>query len=227
MLELYIANKNYSSWSLRAWVLMRELEIPFSERMFVFGQDGTADALASSTPSGTVPCLIDGATVVWESLAIIDYLAEDHPSVWPGERVARAWARSAACEMHAGFSALRNVCTMNCGLRVRLNAPSAALQRDIARLDRLWTDGLTRFGGPFLAGAAFSAVDAFFAPVALRVQTYDIALSAPALAYAHMLRELAPMRQWYADALQETARDEPHEAEARAAGVWIADLRRA
>jgi glutathione S-transferase len=99
------------------------------------------------------------------------------------------------------------------------------LKKEFARLDRLWTEGLTRFGGPFLAGAAFTAVDAFFAPVAFRVQTYDIPLSAGALAYAHTLRELAPMKEWYAAALQETIRDEPHEAEARAAGDWIADLR--
>jgi glutathione S-transferase len=225
MLTLYIANKNYSSWSLRAWLLMRQLDIPFEERQFMFGVPGTQAALAAATPSGTVPCLVDGDTIVWESLAIAEYLAEDHPAVWPDERRARAFARSAASEMHAGFRELRNVCTMNCGLRVRLGAPSPALLSDFARLDRLWTEGLDRFGGPFLAGSRFTAVDAFYAPVALRVQTYSIPLSERALAYAAMLRELPPMRAWYADGLRETVRDEAHEAEARAAGEWIADLR--
>lgn len=227
MLELYIANKNYSSWSLRAWLLLRQLDIPFTERQFMFGAAGTEQALAAATPSGTVPCLVDGDTVVWESLAIAEYLAEGHPAVWPAERRARAFARSAASEMHAGFRELRNVCTMNCGLRVRLHAPTPALLKDFARIDRLWTDGLDRFGGPFLAGSRFTAVDAFFAPVAFRVQTYSIPLSERALAYAAMLRDLPAMREWYDAGLRETVRDEPHEAEARAAGEWIADLRAA
>jgi glutathione S-transferase len=109
---------------------------------------------------------------------------------------------------------------------VALKEISPALQREFDRLDELWTEGLDRFGGPFLAGEEFSAVDAFFAPVAFRVQTYGIPLSERALAYAQRLRELAPMQEWYAAALQETERDEPHEAEARAAGEWTADLRR-
>jgi glutathione S-transferase len=225
MLELYIANKNYSSWSLRAWLLLKQLEIPFRERQFMFGAPGTEAALQSATPSGTVPCLVDGDTVVWESLAIAEYLAEDHRAVWPDERRARAFARSAAAEMHAGFRELRNVCTMNCGLRVRLHAPSAALLKDFARIDRLWGEGLERFGGPFLAGPRFCAADAFFAPVAFRVQTYSIPLSERALAYAAMLRGLPAMQEWYAAGLRETVRDEAHEAEARAAGEWVADLR--
>jgi glutathione S-transferase len=225
MLELYIANKNYSSWSLRPWVLMRELGIPFAERMIVFGMEGTHAQLKAVSGSAKVPCLRDGDTLVWDSFAIIEYLAEDTPQVWPAERGARAWARSAAAEMHSGYHTLRDVCTMNCGIRVALHEITPGLQADFDRLDELWTEGLQQFGGPYLAGAEFTAVDAFFAPVAFRVQTYGIQLSQRALAYAQRLRELAPMQEWYAAALQETVRDEPHEAEARAAGTWTADLR--
>ncbi|TFW11541.1 glutathione S-transferase family protein [Massilia arenosa] len=226
MLELYIANKNYSSWSLRPWVLLRELGIPFTEHTILFGQQDTQVQLRAVSGAAKVPCLRDEDTLVWDSLAIVEYVAEDYPQVWPRERAARAWARSAAAEMHSGFFTLRDVCTMNCGIRVALKAISPALRREFDRLDELWTEGLECFGGPFLAGETFSAVDAFFAPVAFRVQTYGIPLSGRALAYAARLRELVPMQEWYAAALQETARDEPHEAEARAAGEWTADFRR-
>jgi glutathione S-transferase len=161
MYELYIANKNYSSWSLRAWVLMRELEIAFREHLVPFGQESSWQSYRRISPSGKVPCLIDGDIVVWDSLAIAEYLAERHDAVWPAQAGARAWARSAAAEMHSGFSELRSRCSMSCGLRIRLDEFPAALERDVARLGTLWNEGLRRFGGPFLAGAAFTAVDAF------------------------------------------------------------------
>ncbi len=231
MYALYIANKNYSSWSLRPWVLLSALGIPFEERQVLFedGGDGASwQAFRRFAPAGKVPCLHDGETAVWESLAIVEYLAERHPGVWPQDAAARAWARCAAAEMHAGFGALRSQCPMNCGLRLRLPEPiSASLRTDLRRLDELWGEGLARFGGPYLAGASFTAVDAFFAPVAFRVQTHGLALDATAAAYAQRLRELPAMRRWYDEALREPWRDPAHEVEVARSGSLLQDLRAA
>ena len=225
MYDLYIANKNYSSWSLRPWVLMRELGIAFREHSLFFGQESKWREYRKISPSGKVPCLVDGDTVVWDSLAIVEYLAERHPAVWPVETGARAWARSAAAEMHSGFGELRNRCSMSCGQRVRLNEHPVALERDVARLGALWNDGLRRFGGPFLAGKAFTAADAFYAPVAFRIQTYGLTLDAEAAAYAQRLLDTPAMREWYGDALEETVRDLPHEEEISRMGKVLEDLR--
>ena len=224
MVTLYVANKNYSSWSLRPWVLLRQLGIAFDEQVRPF-TDGPALAFGDVSPSGRFPCLVDGDTVVWDSLSIAEYVAETHPQVWPADRQARAFARSAAAEMHSGFQGLRNICGMNVGIRVELKEIPAGLAADIARLDALWTEGLTRFGGPFLAGSAFTAADAFFCPVAFRVQTYDIKLSAPAAAYARRLLDLPAMQDWYQAALKETWRKQAYEDEALAAGRIVADYR--
>ncbi|HEY8537392.1 MAG TPA: glutathione S-transferase family protein [Steroidobacteraceae bacterium] len=225
MYQLYIANKNYSSWSLRPWVLMRVLNISFEERLVKFEATGNYERFRKFSPTGKVPCLVDGSTTVWDSLAIAEYLAEQHPNVWPRDRAARAWARSATAEMHSGFATLRERCTMNCGIRVRLHEMPDALEQDIARIGELWNDGLTRFGGPFLAGKEFTAVDAFFAPVAFRIQTYGLELDEQASAYAARLRDLPAMQEWYRDALAETYRDEPHEEDARRLGTWLEDFR--
>ena len=228
MYDLYIANKNYSSWSLRPWVLLSELGIPFHERLVQFAPDtgSSWSAFRAFSPNGKVPCLRDGDTVVWDSLAIAEYLAERHPDVWPADPQARAWARCAVAEMHSGFAALRAHCGMNCGLRVRLpDELPAPLRADIARINELWGEGLSRFGGPFLAGNTFGAVDAFFAPVAFRIQTYNLVMDDAAAAYAERLRELPAMRRWYADALLETWRDPDHEDEIRQSGTVLADLR--
>jgi len=219
--RLFIANKNYSSWSLRPWLLMRMLELPFEEQLTPFGMA----AFAGGSPTGRVPCLLDDVRAVWDSLAICEYLAERHEGVWPADPEARAWARCAACEMHAGFPVLREACTMNLGLRIRLSATPLPLRWELERIAGLWAEGLARFGGPFLAGSAFTAVDAFFAPVAFRFQTYDLDPGGEAGAYGVRLRALPPMAEWYGDALAETWRDEAHEAEARRAGTWLQDLR--
>jgi glutathione S-transferase len=223
--RLFIANRNYSSWSLRPWVLMRTLGIAFDEEVRWFAPGSNRAAFREFAPNGTVPCLHDGPEVVWDSLAIVEYLAERHAGVWPADAAARAWARCAAAEMHGGFSTLRNICGMSCGVRVRLHAVQPALAQDIARIDELWCEGLRRFGGPFLAGRGFSAVDAFFAPVAFRVRGYGLALSAPAMGYAEGLLALPAMRQWRTAALAETQREPGHEAEVLAAGTVIEDLR--
>src|SRR5210317_1948176 len=135
MLKLYIANKNYSSWSLRPWLLMKVLSIPFEEHLSPFDEGSSREKFRQFSPNGLVPCLHDGEAVIWESLAIVEYLAENYDRVWPSSGAARAWARSATAEMHAGFSALRNECSMNCGLRVELHTTSAALRQDLDRLD--------------------------------------------------------------------------------------------
>jgi len=224
---LYIANKNYSSWSLRPWVLMQELGVPFEERLTPFAAGDNWEPFRRFAPAGMVPCLHDGAAVVWDSLAIAEYLAERHRGVWPGGAEARAFARCAAAEMHSGFGALRNRCSMSCGQRVRLHETSPALQRNLDRLAELWGEGLSRFGGPFLAGPAFSAADAFYAPVAFRVQTYGLDLPGVAGEYVRRLLDLSSLKAWYAAALQEPWRHEAHENEILEAGSVLQDLRAA
>ena len=226
MYQLYIANKNYSSWSLRPWVLMSQLGLGFEERLIVFGDSNAWSAYRRLCPSGKVPCLFDGDMGVWDSLSIVEYLAERHAGVWPQDTRARAFARSAAAEMHSGFAELRKRCSMSCGVRVRLHALDAALEQDLARLTALWLDGLQRFGGPFLAGGQFTAADAFFAPVAFRIQTYGLSLEAAASAYAHRLLELPSMQSWYAAALAEPWRDADHEMEIGTYGSLLRDERR-
>lgn len=225
MSVLYIANKNYSSWSLRPWVLMKQLGIPFEEKLVPFAGTGPQSGFLAFSPTGKVPCLVDGAVTVWDSLAIAEYLAESHPAVWPADRLARAWARCASAEMHSGFSVIRNTCGMNCGIRVRLHEVTPAHAAEWTRIDALWKEGLDRFGGPFLAGERFTAVDAFFAPVAFRIQTYGPPVAPSSAAYAERLLALPAMKDWYAAALAEPFRDEPHDAESRAVGVWTEDLR--
>ena len=225
MYVLYIANKNYSSWSLRPWVLMRELGIEFKEELRPFNPGSNWTAFRTFSPSGKVPCLVDGEHVVWDSLSIVEYLAERHPSVWPQDPGVRAWARSAAAEMHSGFGALRERCSMSCGIRVRLNDIPAALTRDIERMDELWTQGLDRFGGPFLTGQAFAAVDAFFAPIAFRAQTYGLKFKPRATEYLARLLDLPPMQAWYTAALADPWREDDHEDEVRKTGTIVEDLR--
>ena len=225
MYVLYIANRNYSSWSLRPWVLLKTLGLPFEERFVPFLDGSSYEAFRAFSPTGLVPVLADGEIVVWESLAILEYLAEAHDRVWPAEKAARAWARAAAAEMHAGFSTLRTICGMNVGVRVELHAISPALQRDIDRLDELWSEGLSRFGGPFLGGESFTAVDAFYAPVAFRIQSYGLELGPAASAYAARLLALPAMREWEEMALAETLRDLPHDAEIPQVGRLVSDFR--
>jgi len=225
MYDLYIANKNYSSWSLRPWVLLSELRIPFREVLTPFAGPENRDAFRGFSPTGKVPCLVDGTTTVWDSLSITEYVGERHAGVWPAEAAPRAWARSAAAEMHSGFQALRTTCGMNCGIRVKLHSVDVPLKRDLGRIEELWADGINRFGGPFLTGSRFCAADAFFAPVAFRIQTYDPPIGDGARRYAAQLLALPAMQRWYEAGLAETWRDEEHDIDARAVGTWTADLR--
>ncbi len=225
MFKLIIANKNYSSWSLRPWVLMTTLQIPFEEQLIAFGAAFSDPAFVRVAPSRRVPVLLDGEQSIWDSLAIVEYLAERHPAVWPQDVRARAWARSAAAEMHSGFSTLRTICAMNCGLRIALHEVNAPLTQELERIAELWADGLTRFGGPWLAGETFTAVDAFFAPVAFRMQSYGLSLGETSDAYVRRLLALPAMQQWYAEGLAEPWRDAAHEADSLAVGRVIGDMR--
>ncbi|EOO02595.1 putative glutathione s-transferase protein [Phaeoacremonium minimum UCRPA7] len=231
---LFVANKNYSSWSMRPWVLMRAFDIPFEEKVYMFEQTEVQEAFSDFSPSGKVPCLHDSSVgkkglAVWDSLAIIEYLAEREPEkgIWPTEVVSRSFARCAAAEMHSGFNAIRNEMGMNVGIRVELGEPSKALKRDLERLDALWTEGLTKFGGPWLAGDKFSAADAFFAPVATRLQTYGVNLSELSMTYAKKLLEMPASREWIEAGTQETWRDPGHDEEALMGGrKLLADYRK-
>ena len=225
MYTLHIGNKNYSSWSLRPWVLLRALDIPFTEVMHIFSDCGNFEEFRTFSPTGKVPCLVDSGTCVWDSLAITEYVAEAHARVWPQDKSARAWARSASAEMHSGFSALRNECSMSCGQRVTLRQPSEQLLADITRIDELWCEGLQSFGGPFLAADQFTAVDAFFAPVIFRIETYNLQLSAKAQAYKAAMIALPAMREWYDAALAETYREASHESDIANSGTIQADYR--
>lgn len=225
MLTLYIANKNYSSWSLRPWVLMKELEIPFDEQLLIFGDETEWGKFREISPRGLVPSLIDGDTIIWDSLAIIEYLAEQHSSVWPQDKDARAWARSASAEMHSGFQALRTQCSMSCGIQVKLKSIGAELSSELERLQALWSDGIERFGGPFLAGNKFTAVDAFYSAIVFRIRTYGLELNAVCDEYAQTILALESMQEWYQAGIQETWRDESHEREIESYGEIISDIR--
>ena len=212
MYTLYIGNKNYSSWSLRGWLATRLSGAPFREVHVGLSGKYNPDNRAFS-PTALVPALHDGATRVWDSLAIGEYLAERHSGMWPADSDARAWARSIAAEMHSGFSALRNDMTMCIRERMDVRPWSDALVANIARVDEIWTASRRRFGagGDFLCGA-FSLADAFYGPVAFRFQSYGVQPEGHAGAYLRTLLAHPFLREWEAAALAETtivAADEP------------------
>ena len=206
---------------------MRELGLPFIEKLEPFVDGGSWNAFRSFSPTGTVPVLIDEQEniKVWDSLAITEYLAEKHPEVWPDNAQSRAWARATTAEMHAGFSALRNQCNMSVGQRVKLHQISPELQKDINRIDEIWTEGLTQFNGDFLTGKKFTAVDAFYTPVAYRVRTFSLPISLQGQTYADRLLQLDSAQEWEQAALQETWREPFHEKETIDAGIILEDFR--
>ncbi|MBO6539059.1 MAG: glutathione S-transferase family protein [Rhizobiaceae bacterium] len=226
MYELVIANKNYSSWSLRPWVLMRAKGIAFTEKLIPFPGGDSYATFRPHTPSGRVPCLVDSGNPIWDSLAIAEFLAERHEGVWPANAEARAWARCAAAEMHSSFETLRAVCPMNCGLRVSLTKRPPMLERDIARIGELWNEGISRFGGPYLAGDSFTAVDAFFAPVVFRANSFGLTFGGEADSYVERMLAEPAMQEWYEAALLEPYREPGHEEEAAPFGEITADYRK-
>jgi glutathione S-transferase len=208
-MNLILGNKNYSSWSLRPWIAMRALGIPFDEIVIPFGEPiGNPQFKAQVrqySPAEKVPVLVDGDTHVWETLAIMEYLAEKFPAagVWPKDAKARAEARVLSSEMHAGFAALRGECPMNLRRPVRTRTLAAAAQANVARLDAMWSDCHTRYGGPFLFGA-FCAADAMYAPMATRIHTYGITMSAQSLGYVQAVMALPAFAEWKRAALEES-----------------------
>lgn len=215
-MKLVIGNKNYSSWSLRPWLLMRHAGIPFEEVQLRLFTEGFAAEIARYSPGGKVPALIDGDVTVWDSLSIAEYLAERFPGkqLWPADPAARAYARSICAEMHAGFANLRNNLPMNVTAVLPGRGWNVAVQRDVARIGAIWSDLRARHGakGPFLFGA-FTVADAFFAPVVSRFATYGIHLPDAAKAYADFILALPAMQEWIAAAREERdflADDEPY-----------------
>ena len=227
MYRLITANRNYSSWSLRPWVLMRTLGIAFEDESVTFAGLDNYEAFRGFSPSGTVPVLVDGERTVWDSLGIILYLAERHDGVWPSDEAARAWAQCVAAEMHGGFSALRNDCTMSVGVRVARKPDSPALAKDVARIGEIFEEGLSRFGGPWLTGPAFTAADAFYAPVVFRIRSYGLEVGPLGRVWLERMLDLPAMREWERQALAEPYRERGHEEELAASGAIIEDLRAA
>lgn len=204
MFELYIGNKNYSSWSLRPWLLMKHFAIPFAEHMVsVAGRDYNV-ALKPVAGNARVPCLHDDGFQVWESIAIAEYLAERHPAMWPADAQARARARSISAEMHAGFVSLRTAMPMN--LKLKGKPPTPEVQRDIDRVIEIWEEARTRFAtgdGPYLFGD-FSVADAMYAPVVWRLHIYNVPLPPLAAAYSEAMRAHPAMQAWYAAGILES-----------------------
>jgi glutathione S-transferase len=197
-MRLVIGNKNYSSWSLRPWVAMKHFGIRFDEEVVFLDKPDTQQRIRAHSPAGRVPCLVDGDFVVWDSLAILEYLAEKHPALWPAEARQRARARSVAAEMHSGFAALRGAMPMNVRNRFPGKGRNAEVDTDIRRISEIFDSALT----PFLFGE-FCAADAMFAPVVFRFRTYEPPLSAKSRAYVAAMLALPAMREWEAGAEKE------------------------
>ena len=208
-LKLVIGNKNYSSWSMRPWLALRANNIAFEEVFIPLYTDNKADKdrILSFTHSGKVPALIDGDVTIWDSLSIIEYVAERFPQagLWPDDRARRAHARSISAEMHSGFMALRNECGMNLHRPVRAIALSTDAHANIARIQQIWTECRERYGtlGPFLFGA-FGAADAMFAPVVHRFRTYAIPVAPEVAAYTETMMALPAFEEWTRAGLAET-----------------------
>ncbi len=205
-LKLLIGNKNYSSWSLRPWLAMRVAGIPFIEEVISLDAPDFKERVMQVSTAGKVPVLIDGDIHVWESIAILEYLAEKFPQagLWPADARARACARAITAEMHAGFGPLRRHCPMNMWRTVKPRELTVEVSADVARIESIWTDCRMRFGaeGPFLFGK-FGAADAMYAPIVSRFHTYDIAVGAVASAYMKAVMQLPAWSEWRQAALQE------------------------
>jgi glutathione S-transferase len=215
-LQLVIGNKNYSSWSMRPWVLLRQAQIPFEEIQLKFDQDVRVIGIEKYSPAGKVPVLLVDGEPVWDTLAICETVAELHPGkhLWPEDERARRVARSACAEMHSGFQALRGKMPMNIRGRYPGKGMTPESRKDIERVVALWTDCRERFGGAgnFLFGR-FSIPDAFYAPVVMRFQAYAVKLPPAAQAYCEAVQALAAVREWCDAARRETefvAADEPY-----------------
>jgi glutathione S-transferase len=206
-LKLIIGNKNYSSWSFRPWIALKAAGIPFDEEVISLYVEGGRDKILKHSPAGKVPILIDGDLRVWESLAILEYLADKFPAagLWPSDPAARAHARSVATEMHNGFPAVREECGMNFWRPPGKRALSPDAQANIARIQEIWSGARAKYGagGAFLFGT-FTAADAMYAPIVQRFATYEIDVSAPVKAYMQAMIALPGWQEWRRAALRET-----------------------
>ena len=213
MLQLYIGNKNYSSWSMRPWVLLRQAGIAFEEVSVRFDSFDAGSQfkrqLQAVSPAGKVPVLVDGDTAIWDSLAIAEYLAETYPDkqLWPQDKAARARARSVTAEMHSGFTALRSHCGMNIEARLPevgaiLWRDQAGVRADLRRLVDMWGELLAQHGGPMLFGQ-FTIADAFYAPVCMRLATYALPVPQPIADYVRRVQQLPGVKAWIDGALAE------------------------
>ena len=227
MLKLYIANKNYSSWSMRPWVMLRQAGIDFEEVMVPFGENtftaGSSfkQAVLAISPGGRVPVLVDDGFAIWDTLAIAEYAAEKFPDkqLWPQDLKARARARSLCAEMHAGFGALRSACPMNIEADLSQTGAivwrdQAAVRSDVARIVAMWTELLEQHKGPMLFGD-FSIADAYFAPVCMRLKTYALPVPEAITGYINRVCTLPAVKQWMEEALAEkdfVVADEPYRA---------------
>jgi glutathione S-transferase len=205
-LTLIIGNKNYSSWSLRPWIAMKVAGIAFDEIVIPLYQPGSREQVLQYSPAGKVPVLIDGDRHIWESLAILEYLAEKFPDagLWPSDASARSHARVVAAEMHAGFAALRRACPMNLWLPLKPRPQTDEVMADVARIEALWSDCRARFGqgGRFLFGA-FCGADAMYAPVVARLHNYGLGVGKPARVYMDAVMALPAWAEWRDAALKE------------------------
>jgi glutathione S-transferase len=197
-LTLVIGNRNYSSWSMRAWLLLRWLGCDFEEKLVRLYREDSLAAILPFSPSGLVPALLDGDLRIWDSFAIVLHMADLHPQVWPADPAKRAFVRSVCAEMHSGFAALRSSLPHNGRGRNRRVEMDDNVRRDIARIESIWTEGRDRFGadGPWLAGA-FGTADIMYAPVAGRFRTYGVTLGGPAEEYRIRLLDHPLVRTWY------------------------------
>lgn len=198
-LKLILGNKNYSSWSLRPWIAMRQAGLDFTDEVIPLYEPGSAERIAKYSPTGKVPVLLDGDMVIWESLAILDHLADRFPKaqMWPAEPKARAHARAVAAEMHSGFAQLRRHCPMNMRRVQKRRELTAEVAADVRRIERIWTECRERFGegGPFLFGK-FGAADAMYAPVVSRFHSYAIGVGAAAEQYMAAVIALPAFNEW-------------------------------
>ena len=206
MMKLVIGDRNYSSWSLRPWLALKQCGLPFEEAIIRLREPGTKAEILKHSPSGKVPCLIDGDVVIWDSLAICEYLAEKFPTLWPASSKVRAEARSVCAEMHSGFSALRHSMPMEIHASKPFDGRTAEVAADIARIVGIWENCRKRFAqnGPFLFGH-FTNADAMFAPVVWRFLTYAIELPPASRAWVEAMCALPAMQEWRAAAVAEVS----------------------
>ncbi|MEM6532957.1 MAG: glutathione S-transferase family protein [Myxococcota bacterium] len=199
-MRLIIGNKNYSSWSFRAWLPLRVAGIPFEEDLRPFDLENDFASYREFSPTGRVPVLLDRGQTLWESIAILEYVAERNPdaNLWPSDEDARSHGRCISHEVHSGFTALRNACPMNMRRRIESIPVTDAVRWDADRVVRIWTDCLARFGGPFLLGSAFTIADAMYAPMINRLRAYELSRAPAVLSYTETMAQLPAWKAWVA-----------------------------